>query len=147
MSGKIAIGSDHGGFLLKEKVKKVLISQAYDVEDMGCNSLSSCDYPDYGFKVASLVASDNSYKGVLICKTGIGMSIVANKVHGIRAALCYNEETAKLSRSHNNANILVMSSKIVKEDKVQSLLDVFFNTEFEGGRHLTRLNKIDAKGE
>ncbi|EKD28421.1 MAG: hypothetical protein ACD_79C00304G0007 [uncultured bacterium] len=142
---KISIGSDHGGYELKLTVKEILEKRGYEIHDMGCNSPESCDYPDYGFAVANEVSSGKSDKGILICKSGIGMSIVANKVKDIRAALCYTAESAGFSRMHNDANILVMGSKYVKPEVAEDILFAFLNTEFEGGRHTKRVDKIKLK--
>ncbi len=144
---KVAVGSDHGGFELKEKVKTVLIKKGFEVKDMGCFSKESCDYPDFGFKVAQSVGNKQFDNGVVICTTGVGMSMVANKVHNVRAGLCYTPEAAALARAHNNANILAMGAKYVEVNNVEDILTTFFETRFEGGRHLRRVNKIDVKGE
>jgi len=114
---------------------------------MGCSSKESCDYPDFGFKVANAVANKQVDNGVVICTTGVGMSMVANKIDHIRAGLCYTPEAAILARAHNNANILAMGAKYVAINNVEKILTAFFETSFEGGRHLRRVNKIDAKGE
>lgn len=138
----IAIGSDHGGFFLKEKLRVSLKKKGYTVKDVGCFNLESCDYPTYAYAVAKEVSSGRCSKGILICKSGIGNSIAANKVKGVRAALCYNLKAARLSREHNDANLLVLGSLFVTETLAKRMVTLWLNTEFEGGRHLRRLRKI-----
>lgn len=140
---KIVIGSDHAGLDLKEKVKKILPHWNIVVEDIGCFTPNSCDYPDFGAQVAQRVSEGKNDKGILICNSGIGMSMVANKFAKVRAALCYNAEAAQLSRSHNDANILVLGSHFVKEEALKEILSAFFDTPFESGRHLRRIEKIE----
>jgi ribose 5-phosphate isomerase B len=139
---KIIIGSDHGGFDLKKILVNHLKESGYDVEDVGCDSKDSCDYPAYGTKVAEKVAIGEG-RGILLCGTGIGMSIVANRHPGIRAALCHNEYTARMSRMHNNANILVLGARVIGAGLALDTVDVWLKTEFEGGRHQKRLDQID----
>lgn len=139
---KIAIGSDHGGFELKEYLKKYLDKKNIRYKDFGTLSKESCDYPDFGEKVGAAVAYGDFEKGLLVCKTGIGMSIVANKFYGARAALCHNVNSAKFSRLHNDANILVMGAKYVKKGLAKKILDNFLNTSFEAGRYEDRIKKI-----
>lgn len=139
---KIAIGSDHGGFSLKEIVKDYLQENDYDVTDLGCFSGESVDYPDFALKVAEKVASGEFEKGVLLCGTGIGISISANKVKGIRAALCHDHLTASLAARHNNANILCMGGRTTGPETAKDIVNAWLNTPFEGGRHLRRLDKI-----
>ncbi|PJB82865.1 MAG: ribose 5-phosphate isomerase B [Acidobacteria bacterium CG_4_9_14_3_um_filter_49_7] len=139
---KIAIGSDHGGFQLKETVKAYLNENGYDVEDLGCFSSESVDYPDFALKVAEKVASGEFEKGILMCGTGIGISISANKVKGIRAALCHDHLTASLAARHNNANILCMGGRTTGPETAKDIVDAWLNTPFEGGRHSRRLAKI-----
>jgi ribose 5-phosphate isomerase B len=139
---KIAIASDHAGYELKNKVKSYLEQQSLSVDDFGTFKNDSVDYPDYGILAARAVAQDKSEKGILICASGIGMSIVANKVNGIRAALCVTEDMAKLSRSHNNSNILVLGGKMINHQYALKIIDVWLNTPFDGGRHFRRINKI-----
>jgi ribose 5-phosphate isomerase B len=144
---KISIASDHGGFVLKEAVKKHLIEKGIEVVDFGTDSLASCDYPDFGKPAAEAVAEGKVDKGILICTTGIGMSMLANKVKGIRAALCADTVSARLTREHNDANILVMGAGIVGEILAMSIVDTFLNTEFSNEeKHIRRINKI-AKAE
>lgn len=138
----VAIGADHGGFKLKEKIKKYLKSKGYIVKDCGTHSLKSCDYPQIGLEVAQAVATKKADKGLLICKTGIGQSIVANKVPGIRAAVCFNLTSARYSRQHNDANVLVLGSLFVNENLANRILGVWLREKFEGGRHKRRVNQI-----
>lgn len=138
----IVIGCDHGGFSLKEKLKAFLEKKGYAVKDAGCFNQESCDYPEYAYKVAVDVGSGKFPKGILICKSGIGNSIVANKAKGVRAALCYNVKAAKLSRLHNDANLLVLGALFVKEPLAKRMVSIWLNTEFEGGRHLRRVKQI-----
>ena len=142
---KIAIASDHGGFDLKEKVKAHLTEKGYEVKDFGCYEKKSCDYPDFGHPAAEAVASGECEKGVVICTTGIGMSMVGNKVKGVRAALCSDSLSASLTRLHNNANVLVLGAAIVGEMLALNIVDTFFETEFSGDeRHQRRINKIEG---
>lgn len=138
---KIAIGSDHGGYKLKEEVKGYLDKKGHPYKDFGCDSEESCDYPDYGFPVARAVAKGEYEKGILICRSGIGMSIVANKVKGIRAALCGSPDIARKSREHNDSNILVLSGETAGFEKI---LDIWLETEFAGGRHKRRIDKVEG---
>lgn len=148
---KIGIGSDHAGFEMKESLKAYLCSRRMEAVDFGCQSTESTDYPDIGYPLAKAVASKNVDKGILICGTGIGMSMVANKVPGARAALAGNVQTARLSREHNNANILVLGARVIGLDEARDITQVFLDTEFAGGRHARRVNKITmgeaGKGE
>ncbi len=139
---KIAIGSDHGGFSLKEVIKKYLIEKGYEVKDFGCFSEESVDYPDYAKRVAQAVAKGEYSVGVLMCGTGIGISIAANKVKGIRAALCHDGLTARLAKQHNNANIICIGGRTTGVETAKDIVDNWLNSEFEGGRHLRRINKI-----
>jgi len=139
---KIAIGSDHAGFALKERLKNYLIKLNYEVKDFGTHSEESVDYPDIAFEVSRDVSNGKFDRGILICGTGIGMCIAANKVVGIRAAICWDERTAKLSRKHNDSNILCLGGRILDEEEALKIVDVWLTTEFEGGRHLRRIKKI-----
>ena len=139
---KIVLGSDHTGFRLKNILFKYLIEKGYQVTDAGTYDESSCDYPDYAKKVAISVTNNESDFGILIDATGIPSAITANKIHGIRAATCYNTFSAKSSRAHNNANVLVIGSKTLGDETVKEILDVWLTTEYEGGRHQKRLDKI-----
>ena len=138
---KIAIGSDHQGFRLRVALKEKLQELKYEVSDFGCFSEESCDYPDYAVQVAEAVASGKDKKGILICKSGIGMSIAANKVPGILAALVCDEEMAKLASEHNNANIICLNSNL-DEDRMMNIVNTWLNTPFGWERHLRRINKI-----
>jgi len=139
----IAIGSDHGGWALKEKVKEYLRKEGLQTEDFGTGNSDSCDYPDFGLPVSEAVARGEKDRGIVICTTGIGMSITANKVPGIRAALCNDAETARLSREHNNANVLVLSAKALEGKKLKDILNVWLKTDFSSEeRHIRRLKKV-----
>lgn len=140
----IAIASDHGGFALKEKVKAYLEKEGLEYKDFGCHDTSSCDYPDMVKPAAKAVASGECEKGIVICTTGIGISICCNKVKGIRCALCSDTVSAKLTRLHNDANMLSMGAGIVGENLALSIVETFLNTEFSGDeRHQRRINKIE----
>jgi len=141
---KIAIGSDHGGFELKEYLKKYMEKKNIDYKDFGTFSKESCDYPTFSTWVSSAVRTAEFDKGILICTSGIGMSIAANKIENIRAALCYNKDAAKFARLHNDANILVLGAKYVKKGSAKKILDVFLDTKFEGGRHKKRIASISS---
>ncbi|MFC1510108.1 ribose 5-phosphate isomerase B [Candidatus Omnitrophota bacterium] len=140
---KVYIGADHRGVKMKAKIISLLEEWDYDIIDMGAHDENlSCDYPKAAYKVATAVAKSKNNRGILVCMSGIGQSIAANKVKGAFAALCFNPTAAKLSRQHNNANILVISAKFVKPKDLKKMLQVWFNTDFEGGRHQRRLNQI-----
>ncbi len=138
----IALGADHAGYELKELIKKHLQEKGIQVEDMGTYSTDSVDYPDYAYPVAKKVAAGQAEYGILCCGTGIGISIAANKVKGIRAALCADEFSAEMTRRHNDANILCMGGRVIKAELALKLVDIFLNTPFEGDKHLRRINKI-----
>ncbi len=140
---RIAVGCDHGGWRLKEIIVGHLKKKGFCVLDMGTFSEESMDYPDTAYKVARAVAAGRAARGILICKSGIGNCIVANKVAGVRAALCHQVRAARLSRQHNDANILVLGSLFVKEAMAKKMVDVWLATPFEGGRHARRLQKIE----
>jgi len=140
---KIFIGADHRGYSYKEKIIKILKNLHYLVEDLGAyDDKMSCDYPQIAYKVAKRVAGSKSARGILVCMSGIGQAIAANKVRGAYAALCYNATSAKLSRAHNNANILVLSAKFVKASQLKKIIAVWLTTGFEGGRHERRVRQI-----
>ncbi len=139
---KIIMGSDHAGYELKERIKAQLTTDGEIVEDFGTTTTESCDYPDIGLSVAEAVAAHPGSLGILICGTGVGMSIIANKVPGIRAALAYNTYVAQYSREHNDANILVLPGRVVGVDMALAMVRAWLNSRFAGGRHLRRLNKI-----
>ena len=137
---KIAIASDHAGFELKELIKKDL--SELKLEDLGTYSSDSVDYPDFGIKLAESVANNTFDRGIVICGSGIGMSIAANKVKGIRAALCQTKEFAELSRRHNDANVLVLSGRFISHYLAKEIIEIWLSTPFEGGRHQRRIDKI-----
>jgi len=139
---KVAIGSDHAGFDYKEMVKEYLEGKGYHVIDKGTYSKESIDYPVFGEAVAKAVASGEADRGIVICGTGIGISIAANKVKGIRAALCTNEYMARMARKHNDANVLAFGARVLGTDVALGIVDEFFTTDFEGGRHEKRVNLI-----
>lgn len=142
----IAIGSDHGGFDLKEIIIAHLKEQGVECKDMGCYDKNSCDYPVYGRAVAKAVASNEAEKGIVICTTGIGISISANKIKGVRAALCADTLSAKLTREHNNANVLALGAGIVGTNLALEIVDTFLNTEFSNGeRHMRRVGMIEEE--
>lgn len=141
---KIAIGSDHRGYPAKERIKALLESLGEQVVDYGTDSPKPCDYPDAGLQVASEVAGGKCERGILLCGSGIGMSITANKVPGVRAALCHDELTAQMARRHNDANILCLPADLVGDALMQSIVKLWLKTEFEGGRHQRRVEKILA---
>ena len=138
----IALGADHAGYEVKEKIKTMLKSLGLDVQDFGTSSTESTDYPDYAHKVAEAVSSGKVERGILVCGTGIGMSIVANKHKGVRAAVVESVEAIKLARQHNDANILALGARITPWDKAQEIVKTFLSTAFEGGRHQRRVKKI-----
>lgn len=142
---KIAIGSDHGGFNLKNKIIKYLEEKGYEVKDYGTYSTESCDYPVYAKAVAKSVASGENEKGILVCGSGIGVSIAANKVKGVRAALCHESHSAMLSRLHNNANVLCLGERITGESLALDIVDVWLKSEYEGGRHQRRVDMLDEE--
>ena len=141
---KIAIGSDHGGYDLKEQVKTWLQEMGHEVEDFGCHGKESCDYPDFGAAAARAVASGACEKGVVICTTGIGISITANKVRGVRCALCSDPWSAEMTRRHNDANMLAMGAGVVGPQLARQILEAFLTHDFEGGRHQRRVDKMMA---
>ena len=140
----IAIASDHGGFKLKEHVKDRLTAKGYECRDFGCHSLDSCDYPIFGAAAAKAVADGTCDRGIVICTTGIGISITANKVRGVRCALCSEPLSAEMTRRHNDANMLAMGAGMVGPNLAERIVDVFLTTQFEGGRHQRRVDEITA---
>lgn len=140
---KIAIGSDHGGYELKSDIIKFLKDEKYAVEDMGTHSKDSCDYPIIGFDVAKSVSDGKADKGILICKTGVGMAIIANKIRGIRAAACYDKEMARSSREHNDCNIIVLAANYTDINKAKEMLKIWLKTEHAGDRHEKRVKQIE----
>ncbi len=139
----IVIGSDHGGLEMKEVVKAALASRGMDVEDYGTENGDSVDYPDFAEKVAAAVSRGDVELGILVCGTGIGMSIVANKFPGVRAALATDEFMAQMAKEHNNANILVLGGRVLTKELATKMVSVWLDTAYEGGRHQRRLDKID----
>ena len=140
---KVAVARDHGGFALKEKVKEHLIERGFDVEDLGTHSEESVDYPVYGKACGEAVASGKADLGVVVCGTGIGISIAANKVKGIRCGLCTSVEMAHLTKQHNNANILALGGRTTEPELALKIVDEWLDTEFEGGRHQRRVDMLD----
>lgn len=144
MTETIAIASDHAGFALKAKLIAELESLGFAALDLGPESDASVDYPDYGYKMAKALKDGKAWRGVLICGSGIGISIAANRAPHVRAALCHNAETAKLSREHNDANVLAMGARIVDEATAKAMLKAFLETDFEAGRHAKRVAKLSG---
>jgi len=140
---RLAIGADHHGVLYKEAIKRLLAERGHVVEDFGADRQAAVDYPDYALSVARCVARGESERGVLICSTGIGMSIAANRIKGVRAALCLSEGMAETARRHNDSNVLCLGADLIDEQTALKVLDRWLCTEFEGGRHSPRLRKID----
>jgi len=140
---KIALASDHGGFDLKESVIAHLLNTGWEVDDLGPHSGDSVDYPDYGIKLAEAVSEKRVQRGIVICGTGIGMSIVVNRYPGIRGTLCSDLFTAKLCREHNDSNILIMGGRVIGKGLAAEIVNTWLNTPFEGGRHQRRLDKIN----
>ena len=138
----VCIASDHAGFILKEEIKNHLIDRSVSIFDMGPFNNASVDYPDYAKKLANRVRSKKSNVGILVCGSGTGMAISANKIKTIRAAVCYNLKSTRLSRQHNNANIIALGSRLTKKKVALKLVNEFLGTKFEGGRHLRRVRKI-----
>ena len=143
MAERIPIASDHAGFEMKEKLEKVLKDLGYEVEDLGTHSPASTDYPDYAHPLAAKIENGEAQRGVLLCGTGNGMAYAANRHHGVRAALAWSPDIAKLAREHNNANVLVLPARFVSEEDGVAILKSFLDTPFEGGRHERRVAKID----
>ena len=141
---KIAIGADHGGYSLKEILIEDLKSSGYDLEDLGTYSMDSVDYPDFSQKVCNQVTQGQADLGILICGTGIGMSIAANKHQGIRAGLCGDVYSAKLTRQHNNSNVLCLGARVIGDELAKMIVHTWLDAEFEGGRHQGRIDKLEA---
>ncbi|MBI3581291.1 MAG: ribose 5-phosphate isomerase B [Nitrospinae bacterium] len=140
---KIAIACDHAGYSLKLTIKELLTHKGFEVEDLGTNSSASVDYPDYGQLVAQKIVSEEVKRAILICGTGIGMSITANRFMGVRAALCNDSYSARMSRLHNDSNVLVIGGRVVGPALAEDIVSVWLDTAFEGGRHTRRVEKID----
>lgn len=145
MSEQIPIGADHAGFHLKERLKQELQSLGYDVKDLGTRSADSVDYPDFAHPVAALVEQGDAKRGVLLCGTGLGMAVSANRHHGVRAGVAWTPEIARLSRQHNDTNVLVLPARFVSEDEGVEILRTWLDTPFEGGRHTRRVNKMEPE--
>ena len=143
MKSKIAIGCDHAAFNEKEKLKTYLIEKEYELVDVGTNSSDSVDYPSFGHEVGKMVVNNKVNKGIVICGSGIGISIAANKVKGVRAALCTSSEHAEMSRKHNDANVLALGARMTDFNTILKIVDIWLNTDFDGGRHLKRVNLIE----
>ena len=141
-SKKVILASDHAGFKLKEKIKKFLIKKREKVLDLGTKNTNSVDYPDYAHLLSKKMKKDKNQFGILICGSGTGMSMAANKHKNIRAALCYNIKSTKLSRSHNNANVMTIGSRLIKKKVALKCVSTFLKTDFDGGRHIRRVKKI-----
>jgi ribose 5-phosphate isomerase B len=141
---KIAIGSDHAGFDLKERLKLALAAEGHEVEDLGTDSAESCDYPDYAEKVGQAVEEGRAERGILVCMTGMGMTMAANKMPGIRAALAVNPEEVAYTRLHNDANVLAFGARYTRPEQADEMARVFIETGFEGGRHQRRVDKMMA---
>lgn len=145
---KIAMGSDHGGFELKQQIKEYLISKGVEVTDVGTHSTDSVDYPEYAQLVSEEVLQNKADRGILFCGTGIGIGIAANKIHGIRCAIVHDEFTAKMSKQHNDANVISMGGRVLDVENAKKIVDAYLEAEFEGGRHQKRVDQImeiDAK--
>ena len=140
---KIVVGSDHAAYELKEAIKEKLISEGHEVIDVGCDSTESVDYPKYGHAVGRAVASGEAERGIAVCGSGIGISIACNKVPGIRAALCTSVEMAEMCRRHNNANVVCMGARMISQELAFDIIDKWMTTDFEGGKHLRRINEIE----
>lgn len=141
---KISLASDHGGLALKNRIIKYLTEKGHETVDFGTKTTDSCDYPDFARPAALAVADGSCEKGIVVCTTGIGVSMVANKVKGVRCALCTNTDMAEMTRRHNNANVLALGQKYVDEDTALKIVDAFLCTPFEGGRHTKRVDKIEG---
>ncbi|MBR1986360.1 MAG: ribose 5-phosphate isomerase B [Mogibacterium sp.] len=140
---KLVVGSDHAAYELKEAIKEKLISEGHEVIDVGCDSTESVDYPKYGHAVGRAVASGEAERGIAVCGSGIGISIACNKVPGIRAALCTSVEMAEMCRRHNNANVVCMGARMISQELAFDIIDTWMTTDFEGGKHLRRINEIE----
>ncbi len=139
---KVAIGSDHRGIQVKRKIGELVQRLGHEVVDYGASSEDSVDYPDFAILVAKAVSESQAERGILICGTGIGMSMAANKVRGVRAALCHDDVTAEMSRRHNDANVMCLSADLLGERLIDRMIEIWLNTQFEGGRHARRIEKI-----
>jgi ribose 5-phosphate isomerase B len=147
MSETIPIGADHAGFALKERLKGELREMGYEVEDVGTTSDDSVDYPDFAHQVANRVERGEAQRGILLCGSGLGMAYAANRHHGVRAAVAWSPEIARLSREHNDANVLVLPARFLEAETGVEILRTWLDTKFEGGRHVRRLEKIEPESE
>ncbi len=145
MQMKIALANDHAGFDLKVHIKEYLASRKFDIEDFGSDSSKSCDYPDYAHPLAAAVEKDNSMMGIVFCGSGNGVNMTVNKHAGIRGAVCWNAEIATLAREHNNANICALPARFLSNDEAEKIVDAFLSAQFQGGRHIPRIEKIPIK--
>ena len=145
LTDKIVLAADHAGFELKRKIKEHLENKGIDVKDLGTNSSESVDYPDYGHELASQIENGNFHYGISLCGSANGINMTTNKHQGIRSAICWSEEIARLARSHNDANICSLPARFIEEKHAIKIVDIFLNTEFEGGRHKRRIQKIPSK--
>ena len=143
MKKKIIIGSDHGGYVLKEILIKHLKEASYEVQDAGCFNGESVHYPEIAKEVSAQISNGDFQQGILVCGTGIGMSIAANRFNGVRATLCHDHFTARMSREHNDSNVLVLGGRVTGDEVARDILDVWLNTDFQGGRHSTRIGMFD----
>lgn len=141
---KIALGSDHGGFALKEHLRLWLTERGHEITDCGCHGTESCDYPVYGRAAAEAVAQGDCDKGIVVCTTGLGISMAANKVHGVRCAVCSEPLSAEMTRRHNDANVLALGGGLTGPNMAERIVEVFLATQFEGGRHQRRVDLISA---
>lgn len=139
---KISLACDHGGYLLKEDIKNYLVELGHEVVDCGCNSLDSCDYPDFAHEAARLVSNGEVERGIVVCTSGEGVSICANKHRDVRCGLLYNEEVAELTRRHNNVNMVAIGAKYISKENALKYINLFLETPFDGGRHEKRVDKI-----
>jgi ribose 5-phosphate isomerase B len=147
MAERIPIASDHAGFEMKEKLAQVMREMGYEVDDLGTHSPASTDYPDYAHPLASKVENGEVQRGVLLCGTGNGMAYAANRHHGVRAALAWSPDIARLSRQHNDANVLVLPARFLSDEDGVAILKAWLDTPFEGGRHVPRVRKIETRDE
>jgi ribose 5-phosphate isomerase B len=143
---RIAVGADHAGFELKERLRERLAAAGHEVEDCGTDSRASTDYPDYASRVAEAVAGGSAERGLLVCGSGVGMAIGANRHRGVRAVNCIEPYTVRLARAHNDANVLALGARVVAPQLAEEILDVFLTAPFEGGRHELRVAKLDGSG-
>lgn len=142
MTEKIALASDHAGYELKQQIAEMLTGRGYEIVDLGTGGPDSVDYPDFGHRMAEAITSGEAERGIIVCGTGIGISIAANRHPGVRAAVCHDALTARLARQHNDANVLALGARIIGDEVAKDCVDVFLSTAFEGGRHQRRVEKL-----